>query len=97
MKEVQIGEHVLPLAFHTPPNVLRRHRIAWTPDLRQLMVRENVCNLEGEEDDLYGLGPVDVADDFAADLGLRGSGLQCGQNSFNSLGGGEEATVVCGV
>jgi hypothetical protein len=60
------------------------------------MVRENVCNLEGEEDDLYGLGPVEFADDFAADFGLKNSGLQCGQNSVNSLGG-EEATVVGGV
>jgi hypothetical protein len=57
MKEVQIGEYVLPLTFHTPPTVLRRHRVACTPDLCQLMGRENGCK-DGEEEDLYGLGPV---------------------------------------
>jgi hypothetical protein len=86
VKEVQIGEHVLPLAFHTPPTILRRHRVACTPDFCQLMVGENVCNLEGEDDDLFGLGLVDIADDFATELGLMSSGLQCWQNSVSSLG-----------
>jgi hypothetical protein len=34
MREVQIGEHVLSLECHTPPTVLRCHRVACTPDAR---------------------------------------------------------------
>jgi hypothetical protein len=31
LKEVQVGELLLPLDGHTPPNVLPRHRVACTP------------------------------------------------------------------
>jgi hypothetical protein len=58
------------------------------------MVGENVCNLEGEDDDLFGLGPVDIADDFTVELGLMSSGLQCWQNSVSSLGGKKQPLLA---
>jgi hypothetical protein len=64
---------VLPLAFRTPPTVLRRHRVACTPELRQLMVGESDSSSEGEDENLFGLGPVDFADDLVAERGLSKS------------------------
>jgi hypothetical protein len=65
---VQIGEYVLPLEFHTPTTVLRRHRVACTPDVRQLAVGKNGSSLEDEDEALFGLGPIEVADELAAGL-----------------------------
>jgi hypothetical protein len=94
VKEVQIGEHVLPLAIHTPPTVLRHHRVACTPELHQLMVGGSVSNSEGEDDNLFGLGPVDFADDLDAELGLKSSELQCWQNSVSVLMGKKQPLLA---
>jgi hypothetical protein len=58
------------------------------------MVGESVSNSEGEDDNLFGLGPVDFADDLAAELGLKSSELQCWQNSVNILVGKKQPLLV---
>jgi hypothetical protein len=94
VREVQIGEHVLPLALNTPLTVLRPHRVACTPDLRQLMVGESVSNSEGEDENLFGLGPVDFAHDLAVELGQKGSELQCWQNSVSGSMGKKQPLLA---
>jgi hypothetical protein len=71
MREVQIGDHVLPLEFHTPPTVMRRHQVSCTPDARQLALVKNGNRIGDDDEVLFGLGPSELTDELAEDLGVQ--------------------------
>jgi hypothetical protein len=95
---VQIGEYVLPLEFHTPTTVLRRHRFACTLEFRQLAVRRIGSSLEEGDGALFGLEPMDVADELTAGLVQLGlsecSEVQLWKNSDNILVGKKQQLVT---
>jgi hypothetical protein len=97
---VQVGELLLPLDGHTPPNVLPRHRLASTPVVQ---AAGSASGDSGEIDDsCFGLGPVEFVEDMDGKLRLRPRSLNF---SFSSVGmvsvctvsGGEKAMHVAGL
>jgi hypothetical protein len=69
LKEVQVGELMLPLDGHTPPNVLPRHRVASAPVVQ---VAGTATGNAGEMvDSWFGLGPVEFVEDLDGKLRLR--------------------------
>jgi hypothetical protein len=77
---------VLPLEFHTPTTILRHHQVACTPDVHQLAVGKNGSGSEGEDEALFGLGPIGITDELTTELGLsKCSELQLWKSSDSAL------------
>jgi hypothetical protein len=101
LKEVQVGELMLPLDGHTPPNVLPRHYVAST---LVVQVAGTASGNSGEMvDSWFGLGPVEFVEDLDGKLRLRtrflnfSSAAVCVSVLESAVGGGERVTQVAGL